>query len=82
MKRREILNTYAITDGVIVSPGRFAGEPIYAPHFHEAMHLDGETTLDVLDADRAEFPELGAAHAVSLVDDGDCVTTELHGARQ
>lgn len=81
MKRREILNSYAIEDGVIVSPGRFAGEPIYAPHFHEVMHLDGETTLDVLDADREEFPELGTAHAVTLMDDGNCITIELHGTK-
>lgn len=75
MTRAEIEKEFTVRDGRIVSPGKFEGEPVYAPHFWEAL-LDGFADedgavawFDVTDEDRAEFPELQGIDRVSLETD-------------
>lgn len=66
MTRAEIEAAYTVRDGVIRSPGKFEGEPVYAPHIWETA-LDGGATredmngvswVEILPSDRAEFPEI------------------------
>ena len=67
MTRQQILDNYDVRDGRIVSPGKFEGEPIFAPHFWECG-LDGFADSDngtvytfriLRDApEHQEFPEL------------------------
>lgn len=69
MTRAEILAAYSVDNGRITSPARFEGEPIYAPHFWDAIVngcsdetiYDGDKPYDWFEVsaeDRAEFPEL------------------------
>lgn len=69
MTRDEVLNVYEVHHGVIVSPGKFENEPVYAPALYEWL-LGGVTEdiwwgdytvtnlVDIDDYDRAEWPEL------------------------
>ena len=65
MTRDEILKEYETRNGIIVSPGKFEGEPIYAPYFWD-MDLQGLADEYVLDVaifyiqpeDRENFPEI------------------------
>jgi len=65
MTRQEIERDYQIRNGVIVSPGKFEGEPIYAPYFWE-IGMDGFADSDdgktyrfrITDEDRKLFPEI------------------------
>lgn len=65
MTRTEIEATYKIQNGIIMSPGKFEGEPIYAPYFWDLV-MDGgadETEDDgdifrISAEDRREFPEI------------------------
>ena len=72
MKRSEIEQSYKVVNGRIRSPGKFEGEPVWVPHFYDAI-LDGAASeegggsdtgvlawsiLRVTDEDKAEFPEL------------------------
>jgi hypothetical protein len=71
---------YTVENGVIQNPGKFEGEPEYAPYFYDLM-LNGassETLYEddrlvdvfVVDADdRAQFPELADAYAVLVWED-------------
>ena len=60
----EITNTYQTRDGVIVSPGKFEGEPVYVPYFWDAFPPDwvededddGVLIFKVSAEDRAAFP--------------------------
>jgi hypothetical protein len=79
MTRQEILDAYTVSKyGHIQSPGKFEGEMLYAPYFHEQ---DGEELsymedgcgeyvylVDVTDEDRTEFPELGDARYVLVIE--------------
>lgn len=40
MKRQELLNQYNVRGDTITSPGKFEGEPVFAPHFW-ALGLEG-----------------------------------------
>ena len=73
---------YEIKSGVIVSPGKFEGEPEYAPHFYEIMCgggadatiYDGDVQIDVFVVttdDVARFPELAGVYAVLLWERSD-----------
>lgn len=75
--RQMIESEYEIKDGVIKSPGKFEGEPIYAPYFYDAYlngmadDDDGERLkFDVTAEDREEFPELQNIDLVILWEDG------------
>jgi len=49
MTREEILQNFAVNKyGIITNPGKFEGEPLYAPHFYD-MILDGGSDLDFYD---------------------------------
>lgn len=76
MTRAEIEREYKVVDGVIRSPGKFEGEPVYAPYFWDAFlsgmvdEDDGEYLyFDVNDDDRRIFPELKDVNRVSLRED-------------
>ena len=79
MTREEIMRDYEVRDGVICSPGKFEGEPLYAPAFWDAVlngmaeELEGEGVLIAryfpsVD-DRKEWPELGDAAVLYLYED-------------
>lgn len=71
--QHETLDGYDVRDGIIRSPGKFEGEPTYAPYFYDAL-LNGfadtdegdVATFDVTDDDRALFPELKDVQHVYL----------------
>jgi hypothetical protein len=69
---------WRIVDGIIRDPGKFEGEPRWAPHFYERGG-DGFADLDLVDDEHAPlwgflvteedvalFPELAGVYAVSL----------------
>jgi len=78
MTRDELLDTYDVDSrGVIQSPGKFEGEPLYVPHYWDMSGdgscdmltwSDGSTVYVVtLDAtDYAEWPELTGVHALAM----------------
>lgn len=71
MKTMNKTNEYEVENGIIRSPGKFEGEPVYAPYFWDA-YLNGmaddddgsELLFYVSDEDRKLFPDL---HDVSHV---------------
>jgi hypothetical protein len=77
MTRAEIEKAYRVVNGRIASPGKFEGEPIYAPGLW-AMMLDGATDatidtpdgpVDIITIDpelRQQWPELRGTFAVAL----------------
>lgn len=80
MTRDQIYAGYTIdAAGIIQSPGKFQGEPAYAPYFHafgqgseSLTWTSGDTTeIHTLTApDRVMWPELSATHiAVALESD-------------
>jgi len=78
MTRQEIETSYRVENGVIRSPGKFEGEPVYVPYFWQfyleggAEDDDGETlTFHVTDEDRAMFPELANVRHVFLWESDD-----------
>lgn len=83
MKRSEILKQYTVdANGRIASPGKFEGEPIFAPHFWQ-MGLEGFADSDDGrvygfrlkngDPEFREFPELkkwlGRKRSLKLFED-------------
>jgi hypothetical protein len=87
MTRQDIDTTYKIrTDGRIATPGKFEGEPIYAPTFWDCA-LNGEYSEDVNgvfffqldDTDREVFPELSDVAGIALEenDQGFVTATEF-----
>lgn len=87
MTKTDIEHNYAIEDGRIVSPGKFEGEPVFAPYFWDIYCSgsmsdyddDGESIrIAVVDSDRTEFSELINAVAVYLnIDDNRAVYTAV-----
>lgn len=82
MTREEVLKYYKVVDGRITSPGKFEGEPIFAPHFWDigiqgcADSDDGRVfTFRIKrdDPEHKEFPELkrwlGRKRTVRLFED-------------
>ncbi len=66
--------------GLICSPGKFEGEPLYAPYFyHIVMMGDGECgqdgdgnhydDIEITDEDRAEFVELCGYSTIRIFED-------------
>ena len=71
--QHETLEGYDIRDGIIRSPGKFEGEPMYAPYFYDALlngfadeDEDGVATFIITDEDRKLFPMLAEAKSVRL----------------
>ena len=76
-KREEIEKNYKVKDGRIIFPGKFEGEPIYAPYFY-SLAMDGNgwisdntCRLDILPEDRALFPEIPKRKRVIKVIEDD-----------
>ena len=87
MKRSDIAKTYELNDNrfgnsYITSPGKFQGEPVWAPHFYEKS-LDGcaeelsfmedgcgefAALVDVDLEDKKEWPELFDAECVLITE--------------
>lgn len=83
MTRDEILHHYTVASGRIASPGKFEGEPVFAPALWDiglngfADGGDGNTyrfTIPHDDPLRAEWPELdgwlGRRRTIRLREDG------------
>lgn len=75
-ERDSIMQEYAVVDGIIISAGKFEGEPVYAPYFYENWNLGGPDGADlegdyftVNSADRRIFPELSDALRVYIWED-------------
>ncbi len=77
MTRKDIEAEYKVVNGIIVSPGKFEGEPVFAPWFYEGF-LEGTADEDddgtlywLLDeGDRREFPILrNCQHVYMDIDD-------------
>lgn len=74
MTRDDVLADYRVQDGYIVSPGKFEGEPVYAPYFWSLAleggavedDIDGGLRVEVAPEDMREFPELANVRAVCL----------------
>lgn len=76
LTRAEVEQDYKVRDGRVVSPGKFEGEPLYAPALYDmamngfADESDGDADLvEVDDALRAEYPEVGDTQAFVLYTD-------------
>lgn len=77
MTTAQILESYDVENGIIVSPGKFEGEPAYVPYFWE-LGLDGMADEDHTDEggtvyrfnietdDRIFFPELVKYQRIEL----------------
>ncbi len=74
MTRQELTNQYELDPhGIIASPGKFEGEPLYVPYYWQC-YLDGMADsddgkilyFDVTDDDRKEFSELAEVKTVEL----------------
>lgn len=69
--------------GIIMSPGKYEGDPVFAPYFaftasygEELSHMEEgcgvyASLCKVDDDDRAEFPELGADDLYVMVTEND-----------
>jgi hypothetical protein len=77
LTRDYIRKTYNVTsDGIIRSPGKFEGEPLYTPYFWSLM-LDGggdeedgdDVIFQITDEDRRLYPELGSITRLALRED-------------
>jgi hypothetical protein len=93
MTREDLKQKYVVNKkGVIISPGHFAGQMIYVPHFWDRYvkgladdSAGGFITFYINEEERKEFPELGEATAITLVQIGGTLVCELpkkpNGAR-
>ncbi len=87
MTRDELERQYAVNKkGVVVTPGKFAGQMLYVPYFWD-KYLSGsadDTTGDfitffITDDERKEFPELGQAEIITLLEIERTLICELPG---
>lgn len=74
LTRAEVLRELQVRDGRIVSPGKFEGEPLYAPALYDRLMEgfadfsdEGGDVIEVDDELRAEFPEIRADVAAFLL---------------
>jgi hypothetical protein len=78
MTREEIEAEYVVRGGIIVSPGKFEGQPLHAPHFW-ALGLEGAADEDdgecyafhVDSSDVERFAELAGVRTLRLVEDAN-----------
>lgn len=85
MTREQIERDYHVEGGIIRSPGKFEGEPSWAPFFYDLWGGLGHIIIfddqegvefDIFQWDRADdvfldWPELLSAHSVILVENDD-----------
>lgn len=79
--RAQIMRDYKVRRGVIQSPGKMEGEPLYSPFLYglvmdggadETIYLDDDSTVDVFKLspnETSQFPELGGAEYVLCSED-------------
>jgi hypothetical protein len=87
MTREELERQYAVNkNGVIVTPGKFAGQMLYVPYFWDRYlggladdTTAGFITFFITDDDRKEFPELGQAEIITLLEIERTLICELPG---
>jgi hypothetical protein len=85
MTREDLRQKYVVNKkGVIISPGHFAGQMLYVPHFWDKYvkgfaddTTGGFITFYIKEEERREFPELGEATAITLVQIGRTLVCEL-----
>lgn len=69
MDREDVLDRYNSVGGIITSPGKFGGQPIYAPYLWDVVLEGGSETIyteeyivleliEISGEDRGHFPEL------------------------
>ena len=83
MTREEIERDYKVVGGIIRSPGKFEGEPIWAPYFWEAL-LNGEADTDeggvatftVTKEDVAQFADIYGGTEIGDLSVGEVVVLE------
>lgn len=76
MTRDQIEAAYNVVDGIIRSPGKFEGEPVYVPYFWNAAleggggdEDDGELIIfNVTADDRETWPELAGVERIKLLE--------------
>ena len=83
-------HSYKSAGGIITSPGKFQGEPVYAPYLYDQgadqEYLDADGTLyhayKISREDREHYPALGGVFAVVLYerDDGFVVSSAFKTA--
>jgi hypothetical protein len=78
MTREEIKNQYVVSNGRIISPGKFEGEMVYVPHYWDVFlngFADRENGnvlgFDVTPEDKIQFPELKRRRTVKLCERSD-----------
>lgn len=79
LTRADIMEQYKVENGIIRSPGKFEGEPVYVPCFWDiALEMGsdemGENDEDVFyptDEDRKHWPELGGVRVLILWESSD-----------
>jgi hypothetical protein len=85
MTREDLNRKYAVNKkGVITSSGHFAGQMVYVPYFWDKYvkgladdTTGGFITFYINEGERKEFPELGEAAAITLVEIGRTLVCEL-----
>jgi hypothetical protein len=87
MTRDELQRQYEVNKkGVIVTPGKFAGQMLYVPYFWDRYQCGcaddttaGFITFFITEGDRKEFPELGQAQVITLLEIERTLVCELPG---
>jgi len=83
--RDELLRQYEVNrKGVILTPGKFAGQMLYVPHFWD-RYLSGSAddttagfiTCFITEEEKKEFPELRQAETITLIEIGRTIICEL-----
>jgi hypothetical protein len=78
--REEIESEYNVVDGIIRSPGKFEGEPVYIVDFWHALvdgcgeEMEDETgvvSFELADEDYTKWPELDGYTHVRIREDSD-----------
>jgi hypothetical protein len=87
MTREELERQYAVNKkGVIITPGKFAGQMLYVPYFWD-KYLSGYAddtngdfiTFFITDEERREYPELRQAEIITLLEIEHTLICELPG---
>lgn len=73
MTREQIMQDYCTANGIITSPGKFEGEPLYVVAFWDAYlngctddDVDGMLVFNLTNEDWQEWPELNGCKELRL----------------
>lgn len=64
--REQIEKDYSVQDGVIKSPGKFEGEPVYVPFYYDWSLECGDSVVMISEPDIIMFPELTGYTAIMI----------------